>query len=397
MKKIWIYPVVLLVLSALVACDAGTELPLATTTVPDVTIEEPSFTEYTEDSRALSGRASTFKRDLLEVPVSETYMLRATLSAEKQTVGAKLGLCAGTNAHGQTLDFFLTVGGEFGSFATLYGKEIRADLGLIPVAVSSPKGAAELVVLRRGDYFYFVSNGELVQIREFRCDPTAPGFSVTSGTAEYTKIEYTSDPGAVDSAIAAYLAKTSGYGIGDGYANFGGITFHDEGSFTIPENFLGKDTKYSRIAFADAYSGDMEITFTVKDLKPLASADNSGDAMCRLRLLLYSEYDVVNMICLGVANKQDCVETYAYYDIAQWCSHADLTGKKADFFDWSRENEIRIRLTNTGRSNTYTVYVNGELCAARSVLANGPVQFGFEAENVCGTVQNFKVTGGEVQ
>lgn len=71
-----------------------------------------------------------------------------------------------------------------------------------------------------------------------------------------------------------------------------------------------------------------------------------------------------------------------------------VKGEENTYFDWSAENEFRILLTCTGRSNTFTVYVNGELAAARTVLASGPVGFGFEAENISGSVSGFKISGG---
>ena len=389
MKRIQISIWILVLLFAFVSCDrdvgSGTE-------VTDLT--DSVVTTLTEQERTLSGRTGAFTREILEVPVSTKYMLRAAIVPEDPSGGAKIGLCAGTNPHGQTLDFFGNAGGELGSHSTMYGNETRADLGMIKTAITLPKTETSMTVIRDGDLFYLISGDTLCQIREFDCDATAPGFAVSLATVRYKDIEYTDDPAAVDEAIAGYMLRYTGYGIGDGHANFGGITFHDEGSFTLEESFLKKSTEYSRIAFADSYTGDMEITFTTKELKALASADNSGDTMCRLRFLLYSENDVVDMICFGVANKQDRIETFSTYDIAQWYNHIDLTGAQNTYFDWEAENEIRILLTNTGKSNTYSVYVNGDLFAVRTCLAMGPVQFGFEAENVCGTVSGFKVIGG---
>lgn len=399
MKRILISILVIIFLFGLASCNKGADTPTdfaSASAGAEISKESPGVTNYSEENRSVSGRAGACTREVLSVPESTKYMLNATVAAEKQLNGSKIGLCAGTNALGQTLDFFYTVGGELSSYAAMYGNEKRSDLGQINIALSLPTTETSLTVIRDGDLFYLICGEELCQIREFKCDATAPGFSVTNATVQYSDIEFTDDPKKVDSAIASYMHKFEGYGIGDGYANFSGITFHDAGSFTIEDAFLTKSTEYSRIAFADSYSGDMEVTFTTSGLKALASADNSGDTMCRLRLLLYCENDVIDMICLGVANKQDRIETFSYYDIAQWYSHTDLTGNRSDYFDWSAENEFRIVLTNTGSSNTYSVYVNGALFAVRSSGASGPVQFGFEAENVCGTVRNFKVTGGDI-
>ncbi len=395
MKRIRISILILTLLLAFASCDRGAdsgEGSAAVTTEPAI---DPAVTVLTEQERTVSGRVGALTREILDVPVSTKYMLRADIVPENPSTGSKIGLCAGTNSHMQILDFFGITGGELASHSTMYGNETRADLGMIKTAISSQKTETSMTVIRDGDLFYLIQGDTLLQIREFNCDATAPGFSVSFATVQYKNIEYTNDPAAVDDAIARYMSQYKGYGIGDGHANFGGITFHDEGSFTLDESFLNKSTDYSRIAFAGSYTGDMEITFTTKELKALASADNSGDTMCRLRFLLYSENDVVDMICLGVANKQDRIETFSTYDIAQWYNHIDLTGANNSYFDWEAENEIRILLTNTGKSNTYSVYVNGELCAVRTSLAMGSVTFGFEAENVCGTVSNFKVTGGE--
>ena len=389
MKRIQISVWILVLLFAFVSCDRSVE------PVTEVIDETDSVaTVFTEAERTLIGRAGALTREILDVPTSEKYMLRAAILSEKPSGSAKIGLCAGTNAHGQTLDFFGNAGGELVSHSTMYGNEIRADLGMIKTAATLPKTETSMTVIRDGDLFYLIEGGILCQIREFDCDATAPGFAVSLATVQYKDIEYTDDPAAIDAAIAEYMLQYKGYGIGDGHANFRGITFHDEGSFTLDESFLKKSPDYSRIAFADSYTGDMEITFKTKELKALTSADNSGDTMCRLRFLLYSENDVVDMICLGVANKQDRIETFSTYDIAQWYNHIDLTGARNTYFDWEAENEIRILLTNTGKSNTYSVYVNGDLFAVRTSLAMGPVQFGFEAENVCGTVSGFKVIGG---
>ncbi|MBQ1933996.1 MAG: hypothetical protein II370_03255, partial [Clostridia bacterium] len=309
----------------------------------------------------------------------------------------KYGLCAAVNPHGQVLDFYCVSGSDIASYASLYGKEQRADLGQIQTAVASPTDKLTMAIIRDGDLFYLIINGEVMQIREFICDATEPGIYVTNATIRYTAIDYTDDASAVDEAIAEYMGKVKGYGIADGYAQLGGIEMIDEGSFTYTDKLMRKGIEQSRIAFAGAYGGDMEISFKTEGLKALATADNSGDAMCRLRFLLYSDNDVINMICLGVANKQDCIETYGHYDIAQWISHGDLTGNASTYFDWGAVNEFRIVLTSTGRTNTFSVYVNGALAAARTVLGSGDVRFGFEAENVSGTVRDFKVSGGEMR
>ena len=147
------------------------------------------------------------------------------------------------------------------------------------------------------------------------------------------------------------------------------------------------------MAFEGSYTGNMEITFKTKDLAANSTYDNAGDDMCRLRFLLYYENGQTDMICFGVAKKQNRVETYARYDVLQWFNHTDLTGGNG-YFDWKAENEIRIVLSNSGYSTAYSVYINGKLCAVRSACTSGAVSFGFEAERVSGTVSGFKVTGG---
>ncbi len=377
--------------SAPVTADTSAETEA--TSVPEA--EEPFVpTNHTAENLFLTGHAGSYTREILDVPDSDKYMLSATVSVTKLLSGAQFGLCAGSNPQGQTIDLLTSVGSDVFSYASLYGSELRSDLGEIRTAARFSDKDPTMTVIRDGDLFYLINGSTLCQIREFPCYSTAPGFTAMSASVSFAKIEYTNDPQKVDAAIASYMSGFAGYGFGEHYANFGGINFINENSFSVDSDLMKKGVEYTRMAFAGSYSGDMEVSFTVSGLQALASADNSGDAMCRLRLLVYCDNDVIDMICLGVANKQDRIETFAYYDIAQWFYHTDLTGD-AGYFDWSKDNRIRIRITNTNGSNTYTVYVNDALYAIRSSCVSGSVSFGFEAENVYGTVSNFKVTGGD--
>jgi len=352
--------------------------------------------EYSADSFSLIGKGGVYTREGIEVPAAEKYMFSANVKVEKRSSGGSIGLCAAINTQGQILELLNMAGGELSSCASLYGSELRSDLGQIKTGVKAYSSEFSMTVIRDGDLFYLINGEKLCQIREFTCYATVPGFSVMNASASFADISYTSDTEKIDSAIALYKKDFEGYGIGDLYANFGAVTINGASSFTVSEALMKKGMEYTRIAFDGSYCGDMEVTFTASGLKALSSADSGGDIMCRLRFLIHSENDVTDMICLGVANKQDRIETFAYYDIAQWYYHADLTGDNR-YFDWNAENEFRIVITATENGYTYTVYVNGALFAMRTALSSGSLRFGFEAENVYGTVSNFKVTGGKAQ
>lgn len=361
---------------------------------PDTSAPAAPSVEYTEESLSLGGYSGTYARKTIDVPASEGYVFSARVRAETPTKEAGIGICAGTNEQEHTLDFMCTVGGELYSYASMYGAEKRSDLGRIGIAAASPEGESEMKVIRKGELFYLILDGTLCQIREFPCNPTIPGFSVRNATVSCSSITYTSDPAGVDAAIEECMSAYPLFGIGDLYANFRGIGFGEDGTVTVDKALMQKGAEYTRTAFAGRYTGDMEVSFTAKGLEALPSADTGTTTPCRLKLMMWSDNDVTDIVALGVANKQDRVETFSYNDVAQWFEHADLTGNSA-FFDWSGDTHIRVVLTNTGHSITYSVYVNGALFAVRNGSASGSIAFGLEWENVSGSVSGFTVSGGE--
>lgn len=356
----------------------------------------PTATMSASRAEVVSSDAK-YVRKALDYAPSTKYMVSAVIGASNLRSDYKFGLCAATNDIEQCLDLVL-IGGEIASYATLYGTDRRYDLGYrrtITDGISSAS-SIRMTAIRDGDTFYLAVNGKLRQMRKFDIAPSVPGVTACGARTVADEIEYTADNAEVDAAIAE-LAY-SGYGVANCHANYGeeSITIKNENTFSFGARTRQNVLTYSRMAFDGGYSGDMEVSFTVSDLVPLASAD-TGDAnkWPKLALLVYYDRGYEDMLCLGAAKKQDRIETYAFNAIVQWYNHSDLTGNASveSTIDRTGDIDFKIDISDTGTYKVFRIYVNGALFALRTSTAHGELRFGFAAEYVSATISDFTVTG----
>ena len=348
-----------------------------------------------EDARVTSAKKE-YVRQAADVPASERYVFRADAMLSASSGDYYFGLSAGANEIPQNMDLVYgsANGGELASYATLYNADKRYDLGYRRAFAcgADPQKGMELCVIRDGALFYFLCEGNLMQVREFDIRASVPGFAAYNCTAAFANAEYSSDPAAVEKALEGCAAQAPQGGVGYCYSNFAGLVF-GSGSVTFPEAAAQKPFEYTKTAFAGEYSGDVTVSFTTSGLKPNPAYDTAGNLWPKLALLISYENGYEDMLCIGVGKKQDRVETFVFTEFTQWHNHADFTGDTSAASAIDREGDIdfRIEIGDKGTFKTYRIYVNGALFALRTSKSYGPMTFGFASEYVAGTVKNFTV------
>lgn len=354
------------------------------------------------DASVTSATKSYVRKDA-EVPEAEKYIFTATVTLTGTGSDYRVGLSAGANTIPQNMDFVYmsTNGGGIASYATLYGAEKRYDLGyrhMMYQSFADPSVGVELSIIRDGEFFYFICEGELMQIREFDILATVPGFAVYNCTASFEGAVYTDDASVVDAAIEQCMAQAPNGGVGYAYSNFSGLVLSGD-SVVFPDNAVQKPFEYTKTAFAGSYSGDVTVSFTTSGLKPNPAYDTSGNLWPKLAFLISYENGYEDMLCIGVGKKQDRLETCVFTEFRQWHNHADFTGDTSTASVIDREGNIdfRIEISDVGTFKAYRIYVNDVLFALRSSKSHGPMTFGFASEYCAGQVKDFKVETREVR
>lgn len=392
-----------LLLCTCAACTPSAERQVRMENPPAETVSgaEQEVFEWTQLSdKSVSSESAEYVRGAAEVAASTKYAISATVRLTQAGNDYRIGINAASNEIGQNMDFVYASanGGEFASYATLYGAEKRYDLGYKRVLTGEVdlNGGVSFTAIRDGETFYFLIDGVLQQIRTFDIGATVPGFSVWNCTGAFTQASYSDNVDEVDAVIAFCREQSPGGGAGNIYSNFAGLQL-DETSVTFPEVCQQKPFEYTKTAFAGSYAGDVTVTFTTANLKPNASYDTASNLWPKLALLLNYGNGYEDMLCIGVGKKQDRMETYLYNDFPQWYNHTDFTGNTdtTSIIDRDGEIDFRIEIGNTGYSKTFRIYVNGALFALRTSKSNGDVSFGFASEYVSGEIKNFKVQTAE--
>lgn len=344
---------------------------------------------------SLSNFTKTYARnEYVEAQPSDCYVFSASVSLTNLADDGKAGLNAGSNILPHNMDFLYDNSRkELATYATLYNADRRLDLGYRYMLTDSTGTELSLTVLRNGKMFYFLNNGELVQMRELDIKPTVPGFTVYNGEIEYTDVYYSADKSEVEEMISQCVPGNQ-LTLGQEYANFNAYNVGEDGTLTLDSRCVDKPFEYSRVGLKGVYEGDVEISFTTSQLKVNAANDTAGDLWPKLALMVYNDNGYSDMICYGAGRKQDRIETYMVNEFYQWYNHGDLTGNTDinDTLDRNGDIQFRIYVSNTVSTKTYFVYVNGELVATRTSTSYGPVSFGFASEYVSGIIKNITVT-----
>ncbi len=343
----------------------------------------------------LINNSKIYKRtEYADAQPSDCYVFSATVRITALNADSKVGLNAGSNILPHNMDFLFDNGRkEFTTYATLYNADRRTDLGYRYMLTGNTGNELSLTVVRQGKYFYFINNGELVQIRVLDIKPTVPGFTVYDGAIEYTDVYYSADSDEADNIIRQCTENVAPLALGLEYANFGAYTA-DGTNLIIDARCADKPFEYSRAGLPGIYEKDVIVSFTTSGLKVNAANDTSGNLWPKLALMVCNERGYADMICYGAARKQDRIETYMVNEFTQWYNHSDLTGNTDfnDTLDRNGEIDFRIYVSNTLTAKTYFVYVNDVLVATRTSTTYGAISFGFAAEYVSGTIKNITVT-----
>ena len=361
----------------------------------NIVIADSKTEIQTFNNITINSDTTSFKAEYLNVESSKFYVVSASTNYT-QGVSSHFGLVNNSNYNEKLVYAIDEANRSSYSNATLYGSNKRGDLGRVRINKTiKVKEQNNLTIIRNDDLFYMFNGGELLQIRKLDVSPTKPGLTVSSGVITFSNISYCANEEYVKSLLSDMLVPYEGYTVGNYFANYGDVVIDKQNkSVTFLESYQNHVFADSKIAFEGRYSGDLEVTFTTKNIKPLPSASRGDDSKWpKFTLVLTYEDGHEDLICIGAGNKQDRIETCIFYDFTQWHNHNDFTGDTNidNFLDLTKENEFTVLITDTGTYKAIRVYVNGNLCAIRRSTSYGNIQFGFKTEYVSGTVQNFIV------